>query len=110
MCRCGLDLTTTLCVQVYSGRGQRSDPEVPDGASGPQQREHRGLQQQEVLAPRRSHEADEARRQPVSPLPRRGVFLKTLSLAGTAFASLRGLMGVEVEESFSKWKLPEKGG
>ena len=37
--------------------------QVPDGAPRPQQREHRGLQQQEVLAPRRPDAADEARRQ-----------------------------------------------
>ena len=37
-------------IPVHGGGGEGPDSALPDGAPGPQQREHRGLQQQEVLA------------------------------------------------------------
>ena len=53
-------------LQVHCRGGTGSHPEVPDRAPRSQQREHRRLQQQEVLATRRPHAPDEARRQPRS--------------------------------------------
>ena len=52
--------------QVFGGGGSGPDTALPDGTSRPEQREHRRLQQQEVLAARRQDEAHEARHQPVS--------------------------------------------
>lgn len=55
-----------LSRKVFGGGSQRFDSTIPDGASRPKQREHRGLQQQEMLAQRCPDETDEARRQFVS--------------------------------------------
>lgn len=55
--------------QVHCRGGSWSDPALPDGAPWPQQREHRGLQQQEVLAKRLQNATHEAWCQPVSGLP-----------------------------------------
>ena len=52
--------------QVFGRGGSGPDTALSDGTSRPEQREHRRLQQQEVLAARRQDEAYEARRQPVS--------------------------------------------
>lgn len=53
--------------QIFGGRCSGLDSEIPDRAPRSQQREHRGLQQQEVLAARFQDEADEAWCKSVSP-------------------------------------------
>ena len=60
------DSLTLSWFQVHCGGGERLDPALLDRTSRPQQREHCGLQQQEVLAPRLTHETHETRRQSVS--------------------------------------------
>ena len=67
---CKHSKTGVMCFgQVHCRGGSWSDPALPDGAPWPQQREHRGLQQQEVLAKRLQNATHEAWCQPVSGLP-----------------------------------------
>ena len=114
-----LSVMPTVCVrggQVHSGGSTRLDPALLDGTSRPKQREHCRLQQQEMLAARRSHETDETRRQSVSFSVCLCFWLITLycrcmasSLRSMSKTSRSALLVVKTEAPFLTVQLPVTG-